>query len=259
MSSYFGSSNSIRHASDCPCDDCSLAGLPSSSSQTTSSATPATKDTPTISLKSTMTRLQHISLKTGSRTGRGFSGLKPVRAKLYSTLFGAISAATAALTVNSNVTLTAGNFPEIASWMTVYDEMRIIKGALHYSNWIQIQASANPNLSFGAIAIMFDGTAAAPTTVDGVMQETFSRFLTPLSGASIASAHPTMHKLDFNVGKPLVSLTSNDMVGSSWFTLDSTSAPSMAVVHLYATDGGTNAVTGLKYVLEFDVEFRMRT
>jgi hypothetical protein len=252
-SSYFGSSNSIRHASDCPCDDCSLA-LVSNTSSTSASSTP--KDTSTISLKSAMT---HLSLKTGRSIGRGFKGLKPVRAKIYSTLFGAVSSASTALTINGNVTLTAGNFPEIASWMTVYDEMRVLGGRLHFCNWLVGAASSSPNISIGAVAVMFDPTAGAPSTVDGVLQESFSAYTHPITGYSLSTNPPFMKSLPFHVGKPLISLTSNDVAGSSWFTLDNSSTPTMGVVHLFATDCGTGSIVGCKYQLEFDVEFRMRT
>jgi hypothetical protein len=196
-----------------------------------------------------MTRL---ALKTGRLGKGGFSGLKPIKSQLWGSLNTTTSIANSDNVTNANILLTVANFPELASWMTVYDEMRILGGKLHFSTYT---TTAGTLLSVGAVAVMFDPTAGAPASIDGPLQESFhSQTLTSPAIPYITK----MHTLPFHTPK-LTTGTANSCIGSNWATLDNTATPCVAVVHGFQSSLGPAGVVTLKYLLELDVEFRMRT
>jgi hypothetical protein len=237
MSSLPSSSSSVKHADDCPCDSCCLVPEHARPLQTP--------------LK---------NLLRSARSAGGFKGMKPIRVRLFSVQFFQGSAAPGTNSVNGTITLTTGNFPELASFLPVYDEMRFIKGKLHYLVSVA-GTGGGTGVGFYSTSVLFDQTVGAPSSVNGVLEETFSQG--PHAIASIASNYALnpigMRTLSFYPPSSVAPVGTNTNVGRAWFILDSTNAPHMCQINHFCTSCAGTAATGFSYYVELDVELRMRT
>jgi hypothetical protein len=196
--------------------------------------------------------MTHLSLKTGSRSSHGFSGLKPIRTKLSSIIIATTSIAGSDNVTNNSFLLTIANFPELASWMVVYDEMRVIGGELSFHPFVGVNGT-NPSL--GAVSVMFDPTAGNPTSVTTTLEESYHSKI--FANRSILDL-PVVHTLSWKAPKCIPnSLVSNP--GTTWFTLDNNSTPHMFSVHGFQTTLAGAGTVGLKFLATLNVEFRMRT
>jgi len=244
MSSSSSLMSFIKHASDCECDACLL----------------DVENPLEVSVPRKAITLREI-MRAAKGTGKGkFNGLKPIRIRLLSTQFNQASAAPGTNSVNQSITLTTGNFPELASFLPVYDEMRVVKGAIHYLVSVT-GGGGGTGIGFYATSVLFDQTAGAPASVNGVLEETFSHG--PHGIASVASNYalnPTkMSVLRFHPPTSTAPIGTNVNPGRSWFVLDSTNAPHIIQVNHYCTSCAGAAATSFAYYVELDVELRMRT
>jgi hypothetical protein len=232
----------VKHAMDCECDSCTY--FP---------ATQAEVLREPVSLRQLLRTAMH------GNKGK-FNGLKPIRIRLMSTQFNQSSATPGTNSVNNSITLTTGNFPELASFLSVYDEMRVLKGAIHWYTSVS-GTGANSGIAFNATSCLFDQTAGNPTSVNGVLEETFSQG--PFALASVSSNFALnstkMHRLDFHPPTSTAPIGTNVNPGRSWFILDSTNAPHIVQVNHFCTNPTGTATTVFAYYVELDVEMRMRT
>jgi len=204
--------------------------------------------------------------RTSRRGGKGgFNGLKPIRVKLWSTANQQVSSAATALSALSSITLTTGNFPELASFIQVYDEMRVLRFKYHYFPWVSVGPNAAP---FGGVAfatnIQFDPTASAPSSVTAALEESFSHG--PLiifqggGGTSAEYAFPNSNYRTITATAPkLAPISGADCPGSAWFSLDTATATTLCCIGSYGQALGTAGVLTNSYMVELDIELRLRT
>jgi hypothetical protein len=250
-------SAAIKHAKDCECDSCSLISderAPMGQVVATSSSVRP----PLTNTKSTMLRQL---MRSARAAGKGkYDGLKPIRVRLFSVQFNQSSAAPGTNSVNGSITLTTGNFPELASFLAVYDEMRLVQGRLHY--YVSVAGTGGgTGLGFHSTSVLFDQTAGTPLSVNGVLEETFSQGPYPI--ASVASNYALnntkMRCLQFHPPTSTAPIGTNVNPGKAWFVLDSVNAPHMVQVNHFCTSCAGTAATTFVYYVELDVELRMRT
>lgn len=196
----------------------------------------------------------------GSRTaGKGkFSGLKPIRASITTNDIGVAGSAASALVVNQTITLTTGNFPELSSFMVVYDLMRIVRGRVRYLPAVNVTGSG---LAFGACCALADQTAGNPTSVSKVREETHSSTPYAIAGSTaFGIQNPSKFQvLPFEFKTHIAPVGTNTNPGDGWFVLDTNNAPHVVQVQAYHTPLTTTGVTQFSYYVELDCEFKMRT
>jgi hypothetical protein len=212
---------------------------------------------------------QKDTLKRMSGRSGGFSGLKPTRLKLWSAAQGVSSSAATAMPILSSIPFNATTFPELTAWMSVYDECRILRAKLHYKFYATTSPSSAPITYDCGIALIFDPSIGAPTSVGAVCEETFTSgpLFTEVgkyaSGAGDISATMAMNSAKFasvSATPPkLVPITSSDCPGSSWFVMSGSTAPTAIVLSGYATALGTGGIVTFRAYVELDVEMKLRT
>jgi hypothetical protein len=188
-----------------------------------------------------------------------FRGLKPIKTRLFSLIQNPASSAGTALAFNSLVQMESAYFPEYTSYSTLYDECRILKWKVHYYFSTSV-AGVNPNLAC-AIAIMFDPSAPTPTGVNTILEESYNSGLHIVSPVATASNTFPMQKYKTLTAHcpPLAPITTADCPGSAWFTVDAGTPPYCMVIQMYSTNPGSTGIAYCSYVIELEVEFRMRT
>jgi len=199
------------------------------------------------------------------RALNSFSGLRPIRARILSALQSDLSAAATTHTTNLSVAFNSSTFPEIADFMLIYDECRVLKVKVHYRPFVSTASTAGSVVATGAVAIMFDPSVLNPTQISQILEETYSVgpfLVTPFVNGN--SSQSSMGVLPFltisaNTPGPLAPITSSDCPGSAWFTLDGSTAPVIFQWYALITSLGTLGVTSLPAMYELDCEFRMRT
>jgi hypothetical protein len=218
--------------------------LPSSSSQPTSALSKS---------------LKGLLRKSGK--SKGFLGLKPIRVRLFSPVNTVVSTAATALSAAISVPFSVGEFPEVSSLQTLYDEVRILKIYFHFMPYVSAPVTAGDTFD-AAYAIEFDPSVSAPSSVNTVMES--SHMVGPLFVSAPSATgvnYPSLqkyHTLSANLPAPLVPVGGSDCIGRGWFTVDGTS-PIVAVLNLYHTAMGTGGISNLRYYLSLDCEFKMRT
>jgi len=184
---------------------------------------------------------------------------KAVKTKLWSPFVIGLSSAATALASATTYALNSTNFPEITNWQAVYDEMRILGVRLHFRFYTATaSSSSNPALCFAAI--VFDDTFGTPSTSNALMETQWHSKPTltfPSLGVNTVD-NPTLSVLHATPPEPLALLTSNSIVGRSWFTLNNTDIANTCRVAFYGTPLGAAGVLGVAFYVELDVEFRVR-
>jgi hypothetical protein len=236
MSSSSSSSSASKHCAGCQCDKCSLV----ESEQ--------------------LVTISHPSLKAllrGSRA-KGFAGLKPIKVKLWSSLGIYTSTASSALSINTNYAFNSSNFPELSSFINLYDEVRVLKVKLHY--WMEtVTIGVGYNVGAGALAIGFDPTAVTPTSVNNTCENSFTTG--PLAFSPI-NANGSLFLQKFHTlvasAPKLAPITSSDCPGNAWTTLDGGTPFTSHVLLGYANSLSTAGQVAVSCYFELDVEFRLR-
>lgn len=189
-----------------------------------------------------------------AKAGGAFSGLKPIKTRLYSTFFSTASAAGGTIGAQNNITLTAGNFSELSSYMVLYDEIRILSVT---AQCFAMPLVAGTDAAFVVFGLHFDPTAGVPAAPMKVQEE--SHHTGPkMIGPSMITTHHEPMKIHARLPR-LTTTVGNQCVGSNWQTLDSTSANTVAVIAQYVSSLGGAGVSRTQVQLILDCEFRMRT
>jgi len=232
------------HPDGCRCDRCSYLA-------------------PSIGLESAPATNLKAMLR-GSRSRGGFSGLRPIKIKLWSNLVTNLSAAATPLAQLSVIGLSTGTFPELSSFLPIYDEARLITVHLHHMLFASTAATGAPFQSTGAMNIQFDPSASAPTSLAQALEESYNSgplFVTPgVNGTAQQSSffNQPYRKMHASVPK-LAPITGSDCPGSAWFTLDSATATTMCCIGQYTLALGTLGITAAQFLIELDLELRLRT
>jgi hypothetical protein len=192
--------------------------------------------------------------------GRGFNGLKPTKAKLWSTTGITQTAANTALNLLETITFAPGTFPEINNWILIYDECRMLSCKVHYEFDIAVEpTAATASAVNAAAAITFDAAVASPSNLYGVMEESFNTGPLYIGSKVSTSTQRKMGVLSASPGRSLAPVTSSDCPGNAWFIVDSATPPTMFVGQYFASAAGAAGTTRITRLYELDVEFRIRT
>lgn len=230
------SSSSSSHVSGCLCDTCAM-----------------------IDIKPKLLK-PPIPRSLFSKRGNGFSGLKPVKAKLWSTTGVTTTAANTALNLLETITFAPGTFPEISNWILLYDECRMLKCKVHYEFDIAVEPTPATALApTAACAITFDAAVAAPTNLYGVMEESYNSGPLYLGCKVSTSTQRKLATLVATPGRNLAPVTSSDTPGNAWFIVDSATPPTMFIGQFFSTAAGAVGTVRITRLYELDVEFRIRT
>jgi hypothetical protein len=200
------------------------------------------------------------------RSGASFNKAltKPIKMKLFSNSTVTLSSANTALNSASLVGFNSSTFPELSSIVELYDEARVLRCGIHYIfNDSSNSASASGN--FGGIAISYDPSVAAPTSISQICQEAHSTGPLFVQGSYNSSGQTQYPKgkapsLFAKSPPPLAPITSSDVPGSAWFALDDIggSSPTIFALLIYCSPLGTSGVSSCNTVVELECEFRMR-
>jgi len=250
-----GKSPKLSHVLGCLCEICLTDAIVNDETSSSSSSIAPSK--------SISSHLKSMLKGRGKGKG-GFNGLKPIRVKLWSLPYSVSSSAGTGLSAVTTINLSSGQFAEVGDFMLVYDEMRMLGIKVHYFPYVAIVASASPFVSTWVGNVQFDPTASPPGTPAAALQESYNsglRFLTPgVNGTSAQSSSFHLPYLTVSARVPkLAPLTGADCPGSAWISLDTATAPTMAVIGNAATALGTAGVTLCNFYVELEVEFRLRT
>jgi hypothetical protein len=194
----------------------------------------------------------------------GFSGLKPIRVKLFSAAVTTTSAAATALKFTTNIALDTTHFPELTNFGVIYDElsMKACKMYYYFGNSVPGVASTASN---AVAAILFDPSAGAPTNSYSLLEESYStgpllNFVGNNGGVGQVVTRAD-GRLPFIRAKApaLAPITSEDCPGSAWVALDGATAAIMAVFQAYCDPLAGVGQSTFTYIAELDVELRLRT
>jgi len=188
---------------------------------------------------------------------------RPIRVKLFSNAVFGNSAVNTAFSLVSPVTFQSSNFPEITQYSALYDEARVMNINVNYMYYTTV-ATASYSIAIGGLAISFDPSVSAPTTISQVCSEAHSTgpLITlgypPDSNPSLSFKEGHLAKLHAKTPGPLAPITTSDVPGSAWFALDGGTAATIFALRQYMGPLGALGVTSLVYVVELDCEFRLR-
>jgi hypothetical protein len=196
--------------------------------------------------------------------GKGsFKSMKPIRVKLTSQGQNYTSGAGASNSINTNVAFSTTNFPELADFSVVYDEVRVLNITMHY--YASITTAGTTLIAPCAFSVAFDPTVGTPSSVTTVVEEQYAHgpmmLMAGINGGSNQSGNflQKYHKLRAKVPGPLAIITSSDCPGNAWFTVDAGTAPIILVNYSYITALGGSGVSTISVYYELDCEFRLRT
>lgn len=194
-----------------------------------------------------------------ARKGKSFKGLTPVRLKLPSILQSQTSSAGGANALVSAAYMSSSYFPEVSGLTGLYDEMRVLGGRLYWDAVVNNSGSATGTVrSYCTVGVGFDPSAGTPPSITYPLQNSWH--MGPFSVPTAESPMPyKMFELSFKTPPPLAPVTSSDVVGGAWFCLDLSTPASVLTVEAYATSVGGTGTTQFNYILELDVEVRLRT
>jgi len=212
-----------------------------------------------VPLSTKMLLRRGIRRHAGKKSAKSFRGLSSVRLKLPSVLQQSTSSAGAANSVVSAFYMSSSYFPEVSGLMGLYDEMRVISGKVMFDPIVNVAGATTGIVrSYCTMGIGFDPSASSPPSIVYPLQNSYHAgpFSVPVT------EQPAPYKLfalDWKSPPPLAPVTSSDVVGGSWFCLDTSTAPCVGVVEAYLTALGGTATTQFNYFIELDVEVRLRT
>jgi hypothetical protein len=171
------------------------------------------------------------------------------------------SAANTALVGNVVWGLNSTNFPDLTNIIGLFDEMRIIKGRIHFMfNTDTVGAGFN-QVTPAALGVTFDPISTAPTSVTSVMNQSYHTQPYLLNSTStLLSPQPyRLETLSFTMPSPLAPITSSDIPGSAWFALDGGTAPTLLLIQYWCDRMGAGGTSALTYIVELDIELKIRT
>jgi hypothetical protein len=191
----------------------------------------------------------------------GFGNKKPFKTKLVSSQFSITSSTNTALNVNQQIAMTTSNFPDLTSFQLLFDEIRVLKGQLHYHFDVSTAATNSGTPSAAALGLVFDDSQPAPTSLSQVLiltNHTPPLVINPIGSATSFNGLP-YQKLNFQQPKiAVLPATTVSPVGNNWFSTDPVSTNIVVDVLAYCDGIGASGVTKLTFWLVLDVEFKMR-
>jgi hypothetical protein len=180
---------------------------------------------------------------------------KPVRTKLIGVPVSYIGAAASTLTFNSTVVFNSTNFPEIASFSVLYDQVRVLKVHHDFTPYCSI-SSTNYSVSYGSMALFPDADLPAISTSYGCLEAECNSGLMLLPGSTAAN-NTQIPKVKLSMAlKPTATVGAATTPGSSWFDLNS--APTIYQLQgVFSPLSAVGCVTILSWNW-LEVEFRSR-
>jgi hypothetical protein len=232
---------------------------PSSSSSSSSSA--GSKETSNgdpaadfVLLKSSMSKMHALAKSS-------WSNKKPFKTKMWSNVIAVTATGGAALSGALNVQFANSVFPDFNSVAALFDMCRIVSGTLHW--WPSVTATgANVNID-SAIGVEFDTAASAAGSIASIMIDTYHSELITLLGTTATPNpnHMPMRKVRFKL--PYIvggaASASEASAGSAWFVLNGTNTLFPIVVQYLITATGGSGASAIRFYVEFDCEFKIRT
>jgi len=199
------------------------------------------------------------------RSSKSFNSAltKPIKAKLFTNPTATVSAANTQISQSSSVTFATANFPELANFLLLYDEARVLQVKVHYNMYTSTPAASNGG-GIGFVCISFDPTASALGSSAAASEQSFTsgaRWISslPTSGnPSVDLRNGILPCVTAKVPSLLAPITSSDCPGRAWFALDGVTPPTVFQLLLYAQPLGALAVSNIFYYYELDVEFKIR-
>lgn len=207
----------------------------------------------------------HLRGVNGGRGGGRSLGLKPIKARLISTVRTDASSAATALGLAAAIAFDASTFAEHTSFANLFDEARILGVTCKYLPVVTTAASAGANFSTGSVGIELDTLAVAPTTQESVLSGAYSHgpmfTACAVNGVQAGFSPSTRDFMDLRMKMPnsIGILQSTDAPGSQWFALDSGTAPNIFLWRAFFNALGTTGVVTLYSIFFVEVEFRLRT
>jgi hypothetical protein len=197
--------------------------------------------------------------KPHGRGAKGYRNLSPQKTTLWSFVNLNTSSAATILEVNNQILWNSTFFNDFNAITSLYDEMRILKGKLHFIFACSTSASATPYTSQASCMVGFDPNLGGPTNVVQPLIQTFHSAPFHVQGLQSSNLSRPFHTLSFTLPTTLAPISASDCPGKAWFTLDAGTAPVLMVIQAVATALGTNGVLQFNYFVEFDVELKIRT
>lgn len=188
---------------------------------------------------------------------------QPLSTKLFSSQATSGSAANTALSVAINISFAAATFPEIATFEALYDEVRVKAITIHFMFYTALYATAAQQNGAGVCSLTWDSAGALPTSLGNILTNPINSGLREIqaqAGCPPVPVYPggrlqTLHSRTPN-GVDVISST--ECPGNAWFSLIAASNPTVGVINAYIPAIGTTGVTGFWYLIELDVDFRLR-
>jgi hypothetical protein len=187
-----------------------------------------------------------------------FLNKKPFRTKLWSNVSNNSSGANSALQYSQPTAYNSAAFPDFTNILALFDEMRVIKGVMHFHF---STSTAGTAYYIASAAVGFDPTLGTPTTDTQNFIQTYHSppiFVSGTTVQTIPTSLPYM-RIPFRMPGPLAPVTSSDIPGSAWFAIDGSTAPDLVQVMAHAGSAGTGGVSTFSYFIELDVELKIRT
>jgi hypothetical protein len=182
-------------------------------------------------------------------------------ARIFSNPFGVTSSVHSALANSYSIPFNGTNFPEITSFANLYDEARIVKVICHYLVSCETTGSYFVRQPY-ALSLGFDPNIGAPGSVNAMLPDKYNtgpkwvNGVLPTGGTAYDGSY---HQLVATPSHRLAPITGSDCPGSSWFTINSATSPTAAVLQYYISDLGTSGTSNLACFFELRVQFRVRT
>jgi len=215
---------------------------------------------PIVVERSSMVTVSRNFLKSMKGGKKGFSA--PIDVLLFSNPTIVSSAVNTALLVNTNVSFNVATFPELSSFLNLYDECRVKSVNVYYMFYFTTPSSAYGG-GAAAVAINFDPSSPAISTIAGILQQahnTGAHWIpseSQVSPTTLGKLGKILH-LHAKMPGPLAPITSSDTMGSEWFAVDTATAPIIHNYQAYCGPLGALGVSALFAYYKIETQFRLR-
>jgi len=202
----------------------------------------------------------HLKGMLSKRGGKGYKN-SGTNVRIFSNFFGVTSSANSALSNAYLIPFNGANFPELTSFLNLYDEARITKVVVHYLASCVTTGSYFVRQPY-ALSLGFDPNIGTPGSVNSMLPDKFNtgpKWVNGVLPTGGTAYDGSFHKLAATPSHNLVPITGSDCPGSSWFTINSATTPTAAVLQYYIAALGTSGTSDLSAYFELHVQFRVRT
>jgi hypothetical protein len=202
----------------------------------------------------------HLKGLLSKKHGKGYKN-SATNVRIFSNNFQVTSSANSSLASSYSIPFNGSNFPEITSFINLYDEARITKVVAHYLVSCETTGSYFVRQPY-ALSLGFDPNIGTPGSVNSMLPDKYNtgpcwvNGVLPTGGAAYDGK---FHKLVATPSHNLVPITGSDCPGSSWFTLNSATSPTAAVLQYFVGALGTLGTSNISAYFELHVQFRVRT